>query len=357
MARKKRPTPVPAPNVRRHGTGFRGVVSILGKRTFGPTFPTVAQASAWVSNVTRAEDTGSQEPLTLTTALDLLLQDLRDSGAAAGTEQFYRRAHLELTRVLGADIELHRISAPAIRLYLERRQRAGVATRTILQKELGTLRRILRLARDSGRLSADPFAGVRMPKTRGGRFEALPAATIEKAITTIRAANARHADLVELLWRTCLRRAEAARLRVEHVDLPNRTLFVIGKNVNRLRPISDRAVPVIERLVASAEEGRLVTSVRYIEKVFERWTARLKLPAFSPHVLRHSFATDLLSRGVAPAVVASLMGHSGLRMLDRYYHGQDPALRAAVEQLGASTGRPPQPPSFGTAQVTPAPSS
>lgn len=338
MSPKKRLIPVPAPNVRRHGDGYRGVVVILGTRHYGPTFATVDEASEWVRTKQRTGNSTS-EPVTLAEGLQLLKADLADSGAAEGTLQFYQRAHLELCMVLGEAVELNRLDGNAIRHYLDKRRAAGVALKTILQKELGTLRRIVRLAMACGRLGRDPFAGVKLPRARGGRYEVIDAATVEAAIEKIRAENCDHADIVELIWRTSMRRAEVARLTVADVDLEARRLFVRGKNVDRYRPIGDALVPVLRRLMAAAgSNGRLVSSARKIEGLFSRWGKTLGIEAFSPHVLRHGFATDLLTRGVPAPVVASLMGHAGLRMLDRYYHANDSALRDAVESLGK--GRP-----------------
>lgn len=347
MARKKpkKSVPVPAARVRRHGSGFRGVATVLGRRAYGPTYRTIEEAEAWLAtiDVTDPRQTG---PLTLKDGLTLLLRDLADSGGADGTIAFYRRAHLELAAVLGEDTRLDMIDERAVRFYLDRRKRDGIALQTIVRKELGTLRRIIRLAIAAGRLGRDPMAKVRMPKVRGGRFESIDAAVVDKAIADIRAENVDHADIVELIWRTSMRRAEVARLTVADVDLQARKLFVRGKTVDRYRPIGDRLAPVLERMVARAgPDGRLVSSMRKIEKLFAWWRDKLGLPVFSPHVLRHGFASDLLNQGVAASVVASLMGHSGVRMMDRYFHAQDAALLAAVDALGKGKPRPPTPPS------------
>jgi integrase/recombinase XerD len=350
MKAKKRPKSVPAPRVRRHGTGFRGVATILGKRAYGPTYATVEEAQAWLQSLDRIGP-GAGEPLTIESGMQLLERDLADTGAAAGTVAFYRRAQLELATIFGDDTRLDELGESAIRFYIDKRKRRGVAMRTIVNKELGTLRRIIKLAMASGRLGRDPLAGVKMPKVRGGRFDVIAAADVAKAIATIRAKNADHADIVELVWRTSMRRAEVARLTVADIDLANRRLFVRGKTVNRYRPIGEALVPVLERMIARAEsDGRLVSSLRKIEKLFDWWRGKLGLDAFSPHVLRHGFASDLLNRGVGESVVASLMGHSSTRMLARYFHAQDAALRAAVDQLGTEPPHQQPSPSDATAK-------
>lgn len=349
MGTKKRRKPVPAARIRRHGSGFRGVATILGRRAYGPTFPTIEEAQGWLESLDRVGPNAG-EPLTIDGGMQLLLADLADTNAAAGTVAFYKRAHLELADVLGGETRLDALDEAAVRFYVDKRKRRGVDLGTIVRKELGTLRRIIRLAMASRRLGRDPLAGVRLPKVRGGRFESIAAADVHRAIATIRAQNEDHADIVELIWRTSMRRSEVARLTVADIDLAGRRLFVRGKTVDRYRPIGDALVPVLERMIARAKDGRIVSSMRKVEKVFAWWRRKLGIAAFSPHVLRHGFASDLLNRGVAAPLVASLMGHSGLRMLDRYFHAQDSALRAAVDQLGQEPPRPQPSPLAATAK-------
>lgn len=336
--------PALPPRVRAHGNGFRGVATILGRRAYGPTYPTVDGAIAWLESLERVGPEAGA-PLTLNDGLDLLRRDLADTAAAQGTVDFYERSHLELATVLGGDTRLDALNEKAIRFYIDRRKRRGVALQTIVKKELGTLRRIIRLAMQSGRLGRDPMLGVKMPRVRGGRFDTIAAADVAAAIEKIRAANPDHADIVELVWRTSMRRAEVARLTVEDVDIPNRRLYVLGKAVDRYRPIGADLVPVLERMIARVGSGPLVSSIKKIENVFGRWRKKLGGGAFSPHVLRHGFASDLLNRGTPEPVVASLMGHQGTRMLARYFHAQDAALLAAVDELGKARPRPPRTPS------------
>ena len=352
MARKKK---LPE-RVRRHGSGYRAVVVVLGRRVYSPTFSTPDEAEEWRDSIDQKRVRPGLAPLTLDDGLDLLLADLRDSGAAEGTRKFYDRAHLELCNVIDGATRLDQIDAAAVRHYIDRRKREGVALQTIVRKELGTLRRIIRLAMATGRLGRDPMHGVKMPRVRTGRFEVVTADQMDAAIAKVRAKNADHADVIELAWRTGLRLSEIARIRHEDVDLPNRRLFVRGKTNDRYRPIATALVPVLERMMArAAGKPTLVSSARKIEKLFYMWKKKLGLRAFSTHVLRHGFVSDLLNQGAPPPVVASLVGHTSLRQLPRYYHASDPALLAAADALGQGRQRPAKPPAGETAPDRPAP--
>ena len=134
--------------------------------------------------------------------------------------------------------------------------------------------------------------------------------------------------------------------------------IVRGKTNDRYRPIATALVPVLERMLARSEgKPTLVSSVKKIEKVFYFWKKKLGLQAFSTHVLRHGFVSDLLNQGAPPPVVASLVGHTSLRQLPRYYHASDPALIAAADALGQGRQRRSTPPPAGTSPDRPAPDS
>ena len=85
-----------------------------------------------------------------------------------------------------------------------------------------------------------------------------------------------------------------------------------------------------------ARQGGLPLSVRQIRN---RMTCYLKLAgilkAYSPHSLRHTFATQLLNAGASLEVVKELMGHRSLQMTLRYTRLYDRTKRAQYDQAMA----------------------
>lgn len=328
--------------VRRHGLGYRAVITSrrTGERARSTTMHTVREVEEWIQ-IFKLAETLPIEKLTLTLAggLRLIELDLEATDARQATFDYYRDTARTLFRELGGDHQhVDAVGPEQLQAYISKRKAAGVSPATIVRKELFVLRRLLKLARAGGYLvRPDPFVGIRMPKVRTTRFEVLTRDRIAELVGKMRASTQReaawHADLVELLFCTGLRRAELERLRVADIDFAAGRLFVDGKTDARYQPIGEGLEPALRRLIADAlPDGRLIVSHRTLEKLFERWKKRLGEPRFSAHVLRHSYATAL-AHHVSPWELMALMGHSSLEQTARYYHGRGTLVRSALAAL------------------------
>ena len=69
-------------------------------------------------------------------------------------------------------------------------------------------------------------------------------------------------------------------------------------------------------------------------KALRRWTKRAGIEKhITWHCARHSFATNILESGANVKVVAELLGHSGLRMVEKYTHALDEAKKSSINSL------------------------
>lgn len=139
--------------------------------------------------------------------------------------------------------------------------------------------------------------------------------------------------LAELLYGSGLRISEALGLDIDDVQLSSRVLRVMGKGSRqRLAPLSDTSCDSLKSwlderpLMAQPDEPALFVGARgsrlnrrEAARIVERLCRRAGLDfTVSPHSLRHSFATHLLTAGADLRSVQELLGHSRLTTTQRY---------------------------------------
>ena len=137
-----------------------------------------------------------------------------------------------------------------------------------------------------------------------------------------------------LLYGSGLRISEALGLKRREVPRPGEgdVLIVTGKgNKTRMVPVLQNVLALVARVrcdvpASAAAEGPIFVgarggplSPRIIQLAMERLRGALGLPdSATPHALRHSFATHLLSRGGDLRAIQELLGHSSLSTTQIY---------------------------------------
>ncbi|MCC6711517.1 MAG: tyrosine-type recombinase/integrase [Candidatus Pacebacteria bacterium] len=161
--------------------------------------------------------------------------------------------------------------------------------------------------------------------------------------------------ILEVLFSTGLRVSELVKLNRDQVDVKRREFGVIGKGRRpRVVFLSERAANWLERwlnlreddwkpvftrfsgrkeaLFTDGEEMRLTT--RSVQRLVDKCSRRAHLPIkLSPHGIRHSFATDLLSSGAGLRDVQEMLGHKNIATTQIYTHVTKPQLRKIHEQF------------------------
>lgn len=162
-------------------------------------------------------------------------------------------------------------------------------------------------------------------------------------------AGLRDKALLEVLFSTGLRVSELVSLNRDQIDENHREFGVIGKG-RRVRVVflSERASYWLEKWLVSrtdhwnpvfirfagkqadpatdGEDMRLTT--RSVQRLVEAYCKKAKLPIkISPHGVRHSFATDLLSNGAGLRDVQEMLGHKSIATTQIYTHVTRPQLK------------------------------
>lgn len=154
--------------------------------------------------------------------------------------------------------------------------------------------------------------------------------------------------ILELLFSTGLRVSEAAKLNRDMINFKSREFGVIGKGGRaRIVFLSDSAAFWLTKYFEKREDEFAPVFIRYakgkdglnngekmrltprsIERIVEKYVKKSKIPVkATPHTLRHSFATDLLSNGADLRSVQEMLGHKNISTTQIYTHITNPQLK------------------------------
>lgn len=155
--------------------------------------------------------------------------------------------------------------------------------------------------------------------------------------------SARDKAILELLFSTGLRVSELVSLNRDKINFENREIGVIGKGGRaRVVFVSDNAAYWLAEYIDSREDtdnalfirtsGRkdadLRLTTRTVQRIVEKYVKQAKLPVkITPHGIRHTFATDLLSSGADLRAIQEMLGHKTIATTQIYTHVTNPQLK------------------------------
>ena len=279
-----------------------------------------AEVGAWLAHL--AHEQGR--------ALNTLIAYQRD------LRQFLAWLNKDLGRAPGLG-DLAGLDTRRLRAFLASRRQSKISSRS-LARGLSGLRMFFRwletedIARNRAILQvARPRVGHGIPKPLS--VEKAAAVVDGGAAAALDWIAARDAAVLLLLYGSGLRISEA--LSIARRDAPGEgreTLRVVGKGgKERLVPVLPITQAAVSRYLAlcpyalapdgplflGAKGGRL--SPRIVQLLMERLRGALGLPdTATPHALRHSFATHLLSAGADLRQIQELLGHASLSTTQVY---------------------------------------
>lgn len=248
----------------------------------------------------------------------------------------------------------HRTLAEITPLLIERykRERRAQTTRAgrplspaTINRELAALSKIFTLAIHARLTDSNPVRQVAKLRLRNGRERILTPAEETRLFDAL-AFYPTLRLIVLIALHTGLRQGEILKLRRADLDLSARLLHVRDTKSGR-----DRVVPLSSalhaELAAQGSDGDWLFPGRragqHLTEIKRAWTSSLRAAGISSltfHDLRHTAATRLAEVGADAFTIAAILGHSDLRMTQRYTHATDERRRAAIEQIGqfAQTG-------------------
>lgn len=158
----------------------------------------------------------------------------------------------------------------------------------------------------------------------------------------------RDRTILEVLFSTGLRVSELTRLNRDQINFDSRELGIIGKGGRaRVVFLSDSAIFWLSKYIEARLDAFKPLFIRYakdknpddngekmrltarsVERILEKYIKLSRIPIkATPHTLRHSFATDLLSNGADIRSVQEMLGHKNISTTQIYTHVTNPQLK------------------------------
>jgi integrase len=212
---------------------------------------------------------------------------------------------------------------------------------TYQNNAIRSVQRPYRWAHRLGLLDRNPMEYIEKPSPRS-RQEFLTPDEYKAILPKI--TSKRFKDLIIAAWETGARPQELFRVEVRHVDLANaRWVFPPNeskvKTRHRIIYLNDEAQRITREALTRVNTGPLFRN--RVGGPWNPWAIGCQFTRLKPligrrvcmYMFRHSFATRMLTSGVDPMTVATLLGHSDPSMLARVYQHLSQCPQHLVAQL------------------------
>ena len=208
-----------------------------------------------------------------------------------------------------------------------------------ISHNISTLRSFYKFLMIEKKVDSNPMEYIELPKIRKSLPKVLSIYEIDKLldIKLDDAFSYRNKAMLELMYSSGLRVSELVNVRLHDIDVSNCIIRIMGKgSKERIVPLGDYAINYIsiylneyrEKLVKNEmndylflnNHGKKMTRQGFF-KIIKALALEQNIKTdFSPHTLRHSFATHLLNGGADLRSIQEMLGHSDISTTQIYTH-------------------------------------
>ena len=277
-------------------------------------------------------------PVTFIRLAEMYLEDYAKANKRSWKSD---RSYLKAMKEYFGARPVDEITAFDMEKYKARRLEGGVKKSTV-NRCLAILRRMFNLAIAWGHMKGNPMKGIRLFSEKDNLKERI--LTPEEEVRLLETCAPHLREIIVLAVNSGLRRGEALGLRWQDIDFDNRILKVERSKSGKQRFIEMNSAIVEllrQRRMKNPGPGHVFlnpkTGKAFVE-VKTGFTAacrRAGIKGLRFHDLRHTFATRLIEAGIDIVTIRDLLGHSSVRLTERYTHSKSELKHRAVEALTA----------------------
>ena len=292
--------------------------------------------------------------------LDMMLSE---RGISQNSYIAYKKDLLDyLSFIATISIEYEDASQADIRFYIQSLSKDGLNPRSIARK-ISSIKNFYKFLVSENIISSNPLIFINLPKYAKSLPNYLTVEEITKLLESLKIKpsieNIRLNAMISLLYSTGLRVSELVSLKLSDIPINKYTnkiqnsLTVSGKgSKERIVIINDNAVSSLQEYLKIRDyfiNTKNFKSTQYLfsSKAKEGYMTRqnfaillknvgmevgLDVNRVSPHTLRHSFATHLLSGGADLRVIQKLLGHTDISTTQIYTHVNSAELKKVIDR-------------------------
>ena len=223
---------------------------------------------------------------------------------------------------------------------------------TTIARKVAAMRSFFEFMVNEGNIKDNPSQNIASPKV--GRALPKPISIsqvrrlLDEPARQSKSEAQRDTAILHLLYASGMRVSELVSLNLNDVDLVGGFVRCFGKgHKERIIPIAPRAAQAVDdylkelrpRLIHSPEEPALFLNARGerltrqgLWQILKEYAKSVGLEGITPHTLRHSFATHMLSGGADLRSVQELLGHANISTTQVYTHLTTDHIRQTYEK-------------------------
>jgi integrase/recombinase XerD len=263
-------------------------------------------------------------------------------------------------KFLGQKTELRSIQRDCLRQYIGRMRNEFALKESTIKRRISCLKLVFKWARQESILKTNPFdtlnERIRLPKRLPRAIDSADANKLRKIATTTSDDDSFDVHCkraaISLLLETGIRVGELSNIQVEDVSISDKSIKIHGKG-NRQRLVyllSPSTFKTVSTFLSKRKHIGTCSSKLLVSKNGKQLTPPLIRQALrelresagitrhiTPHMLRHTCATQWLESGLDIRYVQKLLGHHSISTTEIYTHVSDHSLRQAL--LRANEGR------------------